>query len=60
MAGRYREPCLCGALDCRYCYPCSWKENLAELLEENEEEEERDEPEEDEDLVRYRKEGRER
>ncbi len=28
----YREPCLCGALDCPRCYPFSWKENLAELI----------------------------
>jgi len=48
MAGRYREPCLCGALDCRYCYPGTWKENLADLFGENKEEEEEEEEEEGE------------
>ena len=41
----YREPCLCGALDCSRCYPFSWRENLADLLGENEEEEEEEEEE---------------
>ena len=24
---RLSEPCLCGAPDCRYCFPSSWREN---------------------------------
>jgi hypothetical protein len=43
----YREPCLCGALDCPRCYPFSWKENLAELMGEYEEEDEGGEEDED-------------
>ena len=54
------ERCYCGAIDCRVCYPRSYKSNLAWLKGEVEDPEDHEEPEEDEDITRYREEGRER
>ena len=51
-----KERCACGAYDCSLCYPTTYRE----FIRQENENEEPDEPEEDEDLVRYRKEGRER
>ena len=51
-----KERCMCGGYDCGLCYPTTHKE----FIRQENEEEEPDEPEEDEDLVRYRNEGRER
>ena len=54
------ERCYCGAIDCRFCHPRSYKSNLAWLKGEVEDPEDHEEPEEDEDITRYREEGRER
>jgi hypothetical protein len=29
------EPCLCGALDCRWCFPWSWRQVKAEMAHED-------------------------
>lgn len=26
-----REPCMCGADDCRHCYPMTWRQAVAKL-----------------------------
>lgn len=55
--------CMCGAYDCRFCYPVTYKAYIAQ---DEEEEEDTDSDEknqgsfEDEDVSRYRDEGRER
>jgi hypothetical protein len=27
-----KEPCLCGAPDCRRCFPFSWRENMLRAM----------------------------
>ena len=54
------ERCYCGALDCRFCYPRSYKANLAWLKGEVESPNDYEEMEEDEDITRFKEEGRER
>jgi|ETNvirnome_2_300_1030623.scaffolds.fasta_scaffold39440_1 hypothetical protein len=53
-----KERCICGAYDCGLCYPSTYKKFIRQ--ENEEDDEESGEPEEDEDIIRYRKEGRER
>ena len=53
--------CMCGAYDCKFCYPSTYKAYIAQ--EEEEDSTESDEKHqgsfEDEDVSRYRDEGRE-
>jgi len=52
--------CLCGAYDCRHCYPATYKKYIAQEKDEEEGGEKGHDCFEDEDLSRYRDEGRER
>ena len=52
--------CLCGAYDCRHCYPSTYKAYIAQEKDEEEGGEKGRGCFEDEDLSRYRDEGRER
>lgn len=52
--------CMCGAYDCRFCYPTTYKKYIAQEKEEKEVDEKSHGCFEDEDISRYRDEGRER
>jgi hypothetical protein len=57
------ERCMCGAGDCPYCFPSTYKAYQAwdqGLFDDEADLDDHEEEEEDEDIVRYREEGRER
>jgi len=37
------EPCRCGALDCKWCYPTTWREALDDCYEDEYDYDEKDE-----------------
>ena len=52
--------CMCGAGDCKLCFPKSYKAYMAWEKGEIDDLDDYEEPEPDEDLIRYRRDGEER